>query len=256
MKKGTKVFSLLCTVCILLTSIVPVNATSFEYYDENHPVSELKLETISGRNDNITVPVVVKTVPLSLNTAYAADGGCEYEQASTYYIPASEDDEDYNEEFVQKMRSASPGVVTDTMLDKNRYVSVTITIRYTVYPSLDNKYEDRMVGMNSVAITRDKNPEPSSSGYFVGIGSGPKARIVQTGYSEYEPNYAIQETNKVLEWGPRGYSIPRDWVPIITTKYGVGLYHCFVSVDVTFIYKDGNDGTYSVPNNFTASVNK
>lgn len=256
MKKGTKVFSLLCTVFMLLTSIVPVNATSFEFYDENYPVSELKLETISGRNDDITVPVVVKTVPLSLYTAYAANGGCEYEQTSTYYIPATEDGENYNEEFVQKVRSASPGTVSDTMLDKNRYVSVTITIRYTVYPSLDNTYEDYMVEMNSVAITRDKNPEPSSSGYFVGIGAGPNARIVQSGLSEYSPYHAIQEINQLLEWGPRGYSIPRDWVPIITTKYGPYLYQCFVSIDVTFIYKDATNGTYSVPNNFSASVNK
>ena len=52
-----------------------------------------------------------------------------------------------------------------------------------------NKISDYMVGITSVAIDRDKDPEP---GYLIGIGT-PKVRVVQRGITELEENYVEQE---------------------------------------------------------------
>lgn len=54
-----------------------------------------------------------------------------------------------------------------------------------------------MVGITSVAIDRDKDPEP---GYLIGIGT-PKVRVVQRGITELEENYVSKSLHQQLIGG-------------------------------------------------------
>jgi len=253
MKTRKSIIWLLCAACVLFTSTVPAFAVSNNSVNLDDSNSELTLETIQGRDGPMTIPVVVVTIPLQTYTTYALDDSCEYEQEVTYFVPATEDAVDYNETLVQQLRISGPGTVIESSLDKNQYITITTTIKYTIFPDSKNNVSDYMISMNSVAIDRDKDPE-GYDGYLLGIGT-PSVRIVQRGYSEYEPYYCEQEITKSVNWGPKGVSIPSDWRPILTTSYS-GVYNCFADFRVTFIYRDEKNGAYSVENSFFRNLIK
>lgn len=126
-------------------------------------------------------------------------------------MPATAESIAYNEALVKKIQSGNIGELTDSSFDSKQYLKVSTTIRYTLYPDSKNKISDYMVGITSVAIDRDKDPEP---GYLIGIGT-PKVRVVQRGITELEENYVEQEITSTVNWGSNGIPTPSDWVPLL-----------------------------------------
>ena len=114
-----------------------------------------------------------------------------------------------------------------------------------------NKISDYMVGITSVAIDRDKDPEP---GYLIGLGT-PKVRVVQRGITELEENYVEQEFTSTVNWGSNGIPTPSDWVPIVTTSYSA-IYNCFANFTVDLVYYNTTDGAYTVSNSFFRPLDK
>ena len=128
----------------------------------------------------ITVPVVIE----SEIAGKTARSGVQYEdtiESATYYIPVTEEGKAYNEEYVSGARAR--GTATDTYLDPRKYLTATSIIRYTMSSN------DEYVLINNVAITKNRNPESSSSGgYLYGIGT-PNARIVCVGIGKNSGKY-------------------------------------------------------------------
>ena len=239
------------SIYTLFAISVPASATLTDFNDQINPTSELILETMFGKDGPMTIPVVIETVPLYTYATYALNDSCAYEQTATYYMPATAESIAYNEALVKKIQSGNIGELTDSSFDSKQYLKVSTTIRYTLYPDSKNKISDYMVGITSVAIDRDKDPEP---GYLIGIGT-PKVRVVQRGITELEENYVEQEFTSTVNWGSNGIPTPSDWVPIVTTSYSA-IYNCFANFTVDLVYYNTTDGAYTVSNSFFRPLDK
>ena len=168
----------------------------------------------------ITVPVVIE----SEIAGKTARSGVQYEdtiESATYYIPVTEEGKVYNEEYVSGARAR--GTATDTYLDPRKYLTATSIIRYTMSSN------DEYVLINNVAITKNRNPESSSSGgYCVGIGknSGKYNQVVDP---------------QSVPWGTTGVNTPSSWVPVMCGSYS-DQYRGLVQYSFNLIYKDGTVG--------------
>lgn len=152
----------------MLATVIP--NTAFAQDSSNQvPSEQVEFADIYIGDELITVPVVIE----SEIAGKTARSGVQYEdtiESATYYIPVTEEGKAYNEEYVSGARAR--GTATDTYLDPRKYLTATSIIRYTMSSN------DEYVLINNVAITKNRNPESSSSGgYLYGIGT-PNARIV------------------------------------------------------------------------------
>lgn len=180
----------------------------------------------------ITVPVVIE----SEIAGKTARSGVQYEdtiESATYYIPVTEEGKVYNEEYVSGARAR--GTVTDTYLDPRKYLTATSIIRYTMSSN------DEYVLINNVAITKNRNPESSSSGgYLYGIGT-PNARIVCVGIGKNSGKYNQVVDPQSVPWGTTGVNTPSSWVPVMCGSYS-DQYRGLVQYSFNLIYKDGTVG--------------
>ena len=100
---------------------------------------------------------------------------------------------------------------------------------------------DEYVLINNVAITKNRNPESSSSGgYLYGIGT-PNARIVCVGIGKNSGKYNQVVDPQSVPWGTTGVNTPSSWVPVMCGSYS-DQYRGLVQYSFNLIYKDGTVG--------------
>ena len=159
---------------LMFATVIP--NTAFAQDSSNQvPSEQVEFADIYIGDELITVPVVIES-EIACKTARS---GVQYEdtiESATYYIPVTEEGKAYNEEYVSGARAR--GTATDTYLDPRKYLTATSIIRYTMSSN------DEYVLINNVAITKNRNPESSSTGgYLYGIGT-PTPRIVCVGLAK------------------------------------------------------------------------
>lgn len=97
---------------------------------------------------------------------------------------------------------------------------------------------DEYVLINNVAITKNRNPESSSTGgYLYGIGT-PNARIVCVGLGKNSGKYNQVVDSQSVPWGTTGVNTPSSWVPVMCGSYS-DQYRGLVQYSFNLIYKDG-----------------
>ncbi len=179
---------------LMFATVIP--NTAFAQDSSNQvPSEQVEFADIYIGDELITVPVVIES-EIACKTARS---GVQYEdtiESATYYIPVTEEGKAYNEEYVSGARAR--GTATDTYLDPRKYLTATSIIRYTMSSN------DEYVLINNVAITKNRNPESSSTGgYLYGIGT-PTARIVCVGLAKNNRGYEQVVDSQSVPWGTTG----------------------------------------------------
>ena len=214
-------FVSLLLAALFFVGCMPIgNATEYP----NDVDEELMLETVVLDGKTIVIPAVVQHTEIGMNTysAFDAETALVAEQI-TYYIPLTEEDQEYNREYVEYVRAAgSSGSSTITQSDPKRYFKVTSTIQFTTYPSADGRTPDFLVSIDNVALTRTN--DPIGTEWDILDVDDPSVRILQIGYSE-DPNHNTMDQEvqyDSVEWGSQGVDTPSDWYPVVCGSYSDG----------------------------------
>lgn len=226
------------SIIILLASFVmPVYAAQ----DTEEQKGQLVWETITIGDETITIPTAIKRTNNTVMTRNSIQAACE--EAVTYYIPVTEEGREYNNNL--RYASRSLGEATDTFPDPKHYMVATSHIRYTISSgTLDVYLPDLFVRIDNVAITKDKEPESSSSGGILwGIGNPTADKITCVGArpngSQYIPGTMNQEVyNVAMTWGTGGVNTPSSWVPVISGQYS-SYYRGLVQYSYRLVYNTG-----------------
>ena len=213
---------------LMFATVIP--NTEFAQDSSNQvPSEQVEFADIYIGDELITVPVAIE----SEIAGKTARSGVQYEdtiESATYYIPVTEEGKAYNEEYVSGARAR--GTATDTYLDPRKYLTATSIIRYTMSSN------DEYVLINNVAITKNRNPESSSTGgYLYGIGT-PTARIVCVGLAKNNRGYEQVVDSQSVPWGTTGVSTPSWWTPVMCGSYS-DQYKGLVQYSFNLIYSDG-----------------
>lgn len=107
---------------------------------------------------------------------------------------------------------------------------------YVYYTLSDDSVgeSDFYIGINSVAIARNRNPE-GSGGYLLGIGT-PSVYVRQWGATQGGGGEIFdQEMTTTLNWGAGGKSVPSSWKTVARGAYC----YCWGEFTFSLIYSTG-----------------
>lgn len=235
---GKKIFCVLFAIMVL-----SLPCSIFTYADnESEQAGKLSFESVMIGEERVVVPCVVKTTAQGI----VARGGTEtaYEDDITYYLPITQEGKEYNTRFVTSGRSN--GEATDTFPDPKNYMIATSKIRYTISGGyISGKYcSDLYIQIDNVALTRNKDPESSTSGGILwGIGNPTADRIVCVGASsadEYNPSTMSQIAYNIpMTWSSSGVNTPSSWVNVVRGNYSE-YYRGLVEYSYTLVYNTGS----------------
>lgn len=217
----------------IFCSALPANATTQN--TEIQPTGEIMFTAVTLGDKKMTVPVVVNNSSLQGPSSKSSSSFQSSMQEATYYIPVTEDAQEYNEQYVSKtLKSRRSRVTTDTFPDPHQYFTITSYIRYTLYPSADGKVSDFLVSMDNVAIT--KGADPAGMEWDILSVGTPSARINLTGYSEQSGQPTLnQEVYRNVPWGLTGIDTPSSWQPVVSGTYSNG-YRGLVQYEIEIFY--------------------
>ena len=205
-----RIISVLISSVLLFWCVLPAGATHIS--NELSLTDEITFETVTLGDNAMTVPVIIEDV--NSGTRSANSIGMRAQQA-TYYIPVTEEGQEYNEKYIA---SAYSGTATYSKPDPNQYFTVTTYIRFTMYP--EDSIPDVYVSIDNVAITRTQEPT-AIEWDILGIET-PKVQVSQRGVSKEGgiSSYLAQVTDfMTVQWGLTGVNTPSDWVPVLCQSY-------------------------------------
>lgn len=206
---------------------------------------ELSFATITLGDETMIIPVIVETSKQQMRITRSGGTYQDAVQTATYYIPATEEGIAYNNNYVQAARFT--GTSTDQEPDPKHYFTMTSTISFTLYDSLDGKNKDSLLGLNKASITRSQ--EPIGIGWdilgvstltidVVQVGMTDRGHGTITGNGTYTSNQV--KTYQNVSWGNTGVNVPSDWYPVMIRNYGTTGYDCSARYTMLFYYSDGN----------------
>lgn len=210
----------------------------------NAPDRELSFTTITMGDDAMVIPVIVETSKQQMR--YTRSGGIYQDaaQAVTYYIPVTEEGIAYNNNYVQATRFT--GTTADQEPDPKNYLTMTSTISFTLYDSLDGKNKSSLLGLNNASITWSR--EPTGLGWegvspltidVVQVGMTDRGHGTITGNGTYTYNQV--KTYQNVPWRSASVNVPSDWYPVMIRNYGTTGYDCSVMYTMMFHYSNGNE---------------
>lgn len=211
----------------------------------NAPDRELSFATITMGDEAMVIPVIVETSKQQMRVTRSGGTYQDAVQTATYYIPATEEGIAYNNNYVQAARFTVEA--TDQELDPKHYITMTSTIRFTMYDSLDGTAKDSLLGLDNVSITRTKDPI-GLDWDILGVGN-PTIEIKQVGMTDRGHGIIMGDgtwtgdqikTYQNVSWGSPGVNVPSDWYPVMVRNYGTTGYFCNATYTIMFQYSDGN----------------
>lgn len=169
------------------------NEVRYGYNKAKDGLKAIKLLTLYSIESR--QPVAFTNIPAIVHNTervvYMNEGRNETQmctQVVTYYIPVTEEGKEYNRAYIKSVQSSNSvyggsGTSIIEKPDSNNYFVATTYVYYTL--SDDSVGEsDFYIGINSVAIARNRNPE-GSGGYLLGIGT-PSVYVRQWGATQGE----------------------------------------------------------------------
>lgn len=238
-----RISSILLAIMWSLYCTVPVFASDSGSTDA--PEGELIFETITMGNEAMVIPVVIETTEPQTRMARSGETYQDVTQTATYYIPVTDDDIVYNENYVQMTQAARfSGTGTDQHPDPKHYVTMTSSIKYTLYNSLDGKTPDSLIGIDQVSITRSQ--DPVGLDWDILGNTNPSVEIKQIGLTDRGGGNGTGVHDQVVKhsnisWGSTGVKTPSNWLPIMLPDfYGVYAFVCSATYSVVFYYSDGS----------------
>ncbi|MFR5631465.1 MAG: hypothetical protein ACLUFH_00520 [Monoglobales bacterium] len=210
---------------ITLCSFIAMMLFSFTSFAKEVP---LTLTTIQYGDEVIEVPAVQDSVKSTRSLGEVS--------GLKIYIPATEEDLEYNREVTSKIKSRL--YYTDEFLDPNRYVTFKSEINYVT----DFYNGSTRIDISGFKITKDRKPDSS---YLVGIGT-PSATAYQKGY--YGPAGYLETLQQEKYYSSVSYgstqSVPSSWLPVLRED-GEGMVKG-VDYTITLIYMNSSGSTQTV----------
>lgn len=227
--------SMMLLISVLLNCVIHTYAADLD--TEHNVDDEIILESIMMGEEIVTIPAIVHNTE---RIAYMKEGGNETRMCTrevTHYIPVTEEGKNYNKTYIESVQSSNSvyggnGTSIIEKPDSNNYFKATTYVNYTLYDDSVGG-SDFYIGINSVAITRNRNPE-GSGGYLLGIET-PSVYVRQWGAALGGGETFSQEMTATLIWGTEGKSVPSSWRPVARGPYC----YCWGEFTFSLIYSTG-----------------
>lgn len=233
MKKS--LISMMLLVAVLLNCVMHTCAADLD--SEHNADGKIILESIVMGEETVTIPAIIHNTE---TIAYMKEDGNETRmctQEVTHYIPVTEAGKNYNKTYIESVQSSNSvyggnGTSIIEKPDSNNYFVATTYVYYTLSDDSVGG-DDFYIDINSVAITRNRNPE-GSGGYLLGIGT-PSVYVRQWGAALGGGETFSQEMTTTLNWGTGGKSVPSSWRPVARGEYC----YCWGEFTFSLIYSTG-----------------